>query len=363
MKRALRLAVAGHPSPNPHVGAVVAKGEKLISIGYHARCGQAHAEVVAIQRARERARGATLYVTFEPCNHYGRTGPCTEAIIEAGIKRVVIGCRDMAPHKPGAIDRLRAAGIEVVLGVEEESAQKLVEDFSKYMLEGLPFVILKAAITLDGRIAGRAGDSKWITGEKARAEAHRLRARSDAVLVGVGTVLKDDPRLTVRGVRGTDPIRVILDSRLRTPPRSKIVAHDSASPTLIFHAPEVKQSRKRYLERPNVELISVPREESRGLNLRPVLQELARRGVVRLLVEGGSRVHGAFLQNGLTDRVAIFIAPRILGDARAIPMVDASAGKSLESAWRLKSIKTRKFGEDILVTGDLQKARGRCLPD
>ncbi len=351
MKRALRLAANGHPSPNPHVGAVIARGDKLISVGNHARCGRAHAEVVAIRRAGERARGATLYVTLEPCNHHGRTGPCTEAIIAAGIKRVVIGCRDMAPHKPGALDRLRAAGIEIEVGVQEESAKRLVADFSKFMIKGLPFVTLKAAVTLDGRIAGRSGDSKWITSEKARKEAHRLRVRSDAILVGVGTVLKDDPQLTVREVRGPDPIRVVLDSNLRTPARSKLVVHDSKSPTLIFHALDVKESRKRSLVRSNVELIGVRRAEMNGLNLKSVLRELARRGVVRLLVEGGSRIHGAFLEYRLADRVAIFVAPRILGDTRAIPFADGRGSKKLEDAWQLEGIETRKVGNDILICG------------
>lgn len=354
MKRALRLALNGHPSPNPHVGAVIAMGDELISTGNHVRCGRAHAEVVAIQRAGERARGATLYVTLEPCNHYGRTGPCTEAIISTGIKRVVIGCRDMAPHKPGALDRLRKAGIEVEIGVQEESALRLVEDFSKFMIKGLPFVTLKAAVTLDGRIAGRAGDSKWITGEMARKEAHRLRARSDAILVGVGTVLKDDPSLTVRNIRGPDPIRVVLDSGLRTPARSKLVAHHSKSPTLIFHASDVKESRKRNLERPNVELVGVPRAEMNGLNLVSVLRELARRGVVRLLVEGGSRIHGAFLENRLADSVAVFIAPRILGDIRAIPFADGRGIKKMDDAWQLDRIQTRKVGDDILICGAIR---------
>lgn len=354
MKRALRLAANGHPSPNPHVGAVIALGEELISIGNHERCGHAHAEVVAIQRAGARARGATLYVTLEPCNHYGRTGPCTEAIIGAGIKRVVIGCRDMAPHKPGALDRLREAGIEIEVGVQREKAQRLVEDFSKFMIKGLPFVTLKAAVTLDGRIAGRGGDSKWITGEKARKEAHRLRARNDAILVGVGTVLKDNPRLTVRNVRGPDPIRVVLDSSLRTPAGSKLVNHASKSPTLIFHASDVEESRKRALERPNVELVGVPRAEINGLNLTSVLHELAKRGIVRLLVEGGSLVNGAFLEQHLADRVAIFVAPRILGDARAIPFADGLVSKKLETAWQLDRIETRKVGDDILICGAIR---------
>lgn len=359
MGRALREAAKGDPSPNPHVGAVLVQHGKIVSVGYHARCGQAHAEVVAMQRAGGKTRGATLYVTFEPCNHYGRTGPCAKAIIDAGVRRVVIGCRDSAPHVPGAVDRMREAGIDVVLGVREKEAERLTADFTKRMLKQLPLVTLKAAITLDGRMAGRNGDSRWITGEKARRHAHRLRALNDAVLVGVGTVLADNPRLTVRDAPGRDPLRVVLDSRLRTPAGAHLVVHGSKAPTLIFHLSSAPQSRRQKLQRAGVELVAVPQNRKGELDLKAVLRELAHRQIVRLLVEGGPRVHGALLDGGFVDRVALFIAPRLLGDARAMPLAIGRGRDKIADAWTLQSVQTRRFGEDLFVSGDLVRP-GTC---
>lgn len=357
MALALRAAAKGRPNPNPHVGAVITKNRELISVGYHARCGLAHAEVDAIAKAGKRARGSTLYVTFEPCNHYGRTGPCSEAIIAAGIKRVVVGCLDPAPHKPGSIAKLRAAGIEVETGVLEKRAKQLVADFAKVMLEKIPYVILKAALTLDGRMASRSGESKWITGEAARREAHRLRAKSDAVLVGVGTVFADDPRLTVREVKGRDPIRVILDTELQIPATAKLLAHRSRAPTLVFHAMDVDPSRIAKLRLPGVELVSAPRDGRDGLNIRAVLTELARRNVVRLLVEGGPRIHGAFLDQGLVDRVELFVAPLILGDPGARPLADGESRRTLQEAYQLQEVRVRRVGNDIWISGEIARDR------
>lgn len=357
MRRALRAAQSGDPSPNPHVGAVVARGAELISVGHHARAGGAHAEIVALGRAGERARGATLYVTFEPCNHYGRTPPCTEAIIAAGVARVVIGCEDPAPHVPGSSQRLRDAGIEVVMGVERESAERTIADFAKLMLRKLPHVTLKAALTLDGRLATRSGDSRWITGELARKQAHRMRARADAVLVGVGTVLADDPELTVRHVRGRNPLRVVLDAKLRTPLRSKLVRTAKHTPTLIFHAHGAPRARAAALTAAGVELIGVKAAQGK-LALREVLRALARRNVMKLLVEGGADVHGAFLDAGLADRVSVFVAPRILGDAGALPFARGATKRRMRDALDLVHVTHQRFGDDLLVTGELAKRRG-----
>lgn len=352
MRRALRAAALGDPSPNPHVGAVVARGSEIISIGHHARCGAAHAEVIALQRAGQRARGATLYVTFEPCNHFGRTPPCTEAIVASGVKRVVIGCADPAPHVPGSSDRLRKAGIDVLIGVEQASAERMIADFAKLMLRGLPHVTLKAAATLDGRIATRTGDSRWITGEVARKQAHRMRARADAVLVGVGTVLADDPELTVRHVRGRDPLRVVLDAVLRTPLRAKLVRTAKQTPTLIFHAKRAPAARVRALTDAGAQLLAV-RETARGkLSLREVLRALAKRDVMSLLVEGGADVHGAFLDARLADRASIFFSPRILADERALALARGRAKPRMKDALSLTAVEVRRFGDDVLVTGD-----------
>jgi len=356
MQLALDEARRGRTSPNPRVGAVIVQDGKVVALGYHAAAGQAHAEVAAVRNAGRPVGGATLYVTLEPCNHQGRTGPCTEAIIDAGIARVVIGCRDPAPRGPGGVERLQSSGIEVELGLLEDQAAALVADFAKHITTGLPFVTLKAAVTLDGKIASRSGESKWITGQAARAETHRMRADTDAILVGIGTVLADNPRLTVRHVEGIDPVRVVLDADLRTPPGAAILdpKRESSAPTWIFHAEDADSSRKGALSRPEVELIAIPRHE-RGVNLGEVLKALGTRDVVRLMVEGGAHVHGSFLDSGLADRAAIFIAPRIMGDAEAISFAAGGAVESVDGSSRLVRTEIRTFGTDWLVSGDFER--------
>ena len=358
MRRALDEAKRGRTSPNPRVGAAIVRDGVILSTGYHARAGEAHAEVDAIRNAGGAVEGATLLVTLEPCNHQGRTGPCTQAIIEAGIKRVIIGCRDPAPHVAGAIDRLTGAGIEVEVGLLEEDCTALVSDFAKHIRTGLPYVTLKAAVTLDGKIATRTGDSKWITGQKARTETHRMRDESDAILVGVGTVLADDPRLTVRHVEGRDPVRVVLDANLRTPPTAAILdpGRTSSASAWIFHAPDVEPSRREALAAPGVELIPVSRD-ARGVDLGEVLKALGERNIVRLLVEGGSHIHGAFLDLNLADTAAIFVAPRILGDPEAIPFATGSGVDSIGQAWQLVRTQVRALGSDWLVSGDFERTQ------
>ena len=354
MTRALRAAKSGDPSPNPHVGAVVARGGKLISVGHHARCGGPHAEVVALRRAGKRARGATLYVTLEPCNHHGRTPPCTEAILAAGVARVVVGCADPAPHVPGAYARLRKQGVEVQHDVLEEQARRLIADFTKVRTRGLPWVTLKAAVTLDGRTAARSGESKWITGPASRKEAHRMRVQSDAVLVGVGTVLADDPELTVRAVRGRNPLRVVLDSQLRTPLDAKLVTSAREVPTLVLHAPDASAERATALRAQGVVTAEVEKAQGgRGVDVEAALRELARRNVVRVLVEGGAQVHAALLAAGLVDAAAVFVAPRILGDMQAIPLVASDVPRSLANAFVLAQPEVVRLGDDVLFRGDI----------
>jgi diaminohydroxyphosphoribosylaminopyrimidine deaminase/5-amino-6-(5-phosphoribosylamino)uracil reductase len=356
MAQAIAEAKRGRPSPNPRVGAAIVRDAEVVALGHHAEAGHAHAEVDAIRNAGTDVEGTTLYVTLEPCNHQGRTGPCTEAILEAGIGRVVIGCRDPAPHVPGAIDRLKAAGVDVDVGLLEQDCTALVADFAKHIKTGRPHVTLKAAVTLDGKIATRTGDSKWITGEAARTEAHRLRDDADAILVGVGTVLADDPALTVRHVAGRDPIRVVLDADLRTPADAAVLGQAGApgAEVLIFHADDADDARSDALRRPGVELIPVSRH-ARGVDLSEVLDVLGRRNVVRLLVEGGAQVHGTFLDLGLADRAAIFIAPRVVGDASAISFAAGTGVESIERAWRLVRTEVRTLGSDWLVTGDFER--------
>lgn len=356
MAQAISEARRGRTSPNPRVGAAIVRGTELLALGHHVQAGRAHAEVDAIAKVAGSVEGATLYVTLEPCNHQGRTGPCTEAILEAGIARVVIGCRDPAPHRAGAIDRLTAAGVQVDVGLLEQDCTALIADFAKHIQTGLPFVTLKAAITVDGKMATRTGDSKWITGEAARAEAHRLRDESDAILVGVGTVLADDPALTVRHVEGRDPVRVVLDADLRTPADAAVLGREGRSDarTLILHADDADAERRPALARPGVELIPVPRD-TRGIDLAAALKVLGERDLVRLLVEGGAQVHGSFLDLGLADRAAIFIAPRVIGDASAVSFAAGSGTDSIERAWHIVRTEMQPLGSDWLITGDFER--------
>jgi len=352
MAKALEQGARGYPSPNPHVGAVIARGEAVIAVGHHARAGEAHAEVDAIRNAAGDTEGATLYCTLEPCNHFGRTPPCTDAILEARLARVVIGCVDPKPPEPGAVDKLRAAGVEVVVGVREDEARALIADWTRFVTRRLPWVVLKAAVTLDGRTATRAGDSKWITSEASRTEAHRMRDRCDAVLVGVGTVLADDPALTVRHVDGRDPVRVVLDTHLRTPADAKLVTQSSAAPTWILHGPDAPAERRAALARDGVETLEVAVRDGR-VDVAAALRALAARDVVRVLVEGGSNVHGALLRADLAQAAAVFVAPKILGDRDAVGLADAGARASIAEAWRVIHPRVRVLSEDVLLEGAL----------
>ncbi|MEZ4337743.1 MAG: bifunctional diaminohydroxyphosphoribosylaminopyrimidine deaminase/5-amino-6-(5-phosphoribosylamino)uracil reductase RibD [Sandaracinaceae bacterium] len=352
MARALEEGRRGRPSPNPHVGAVLARGDRIVAVGHHARAGEAHAEVDAIRNAAGDTEGATLYCTLEPCNHFGRTPPCTDAILAAKIGRVVIGCADPKPPRPGALDKLRAAGVEVVVGVAETEARALIASWTRTVVEGLPAVLLKAAVTLDGRTAASSGESRWITGEASRAEAHRMRDACDAVAVGVGTVLADDPKLDVRHVEGRDPIRVVFDTHLRTPPSAELVTHASAAPTWVLHGPEASAERRDALTRDGVELVEAPVVEGR-IDVRAALALLAKRGIVDLLVEGGPTLHGALLRLGLATEAAVFVAPKILGDTAALPLADAGPLARMSDAWRLVAPRIQVLGEDVLFRGAL----------
>lgn len=357
MALALDLAALGRTAPNPRVGAVIVRDGEIVGRGYHMRAGAPHAEIEALHEARERARGATLYCTLEPCNHVGRTPPCTEAILAAGIARVVVGCRD--PKRHGAlsgVERLRAAGLEVVVGILEPEARELIDDFATLTLLGRPLIELKAAVTLDGKIATRAGESKWITGELARAEAHRMRARADAVVVGVGTVLADDPRLDIRMVADwadePRPVRVVVDSALRTPLHAHVVRTAREQPTWIAHTPAAPPDRREALALAGVVLLEVPSEANGKVDLAALFAELGRRDVMRVLVEGGGRLHGALLDAGLADRAAVFVAPIVLGDPQAPGLaLRARAPSALAEALRLEGATAVSLGADVLVRG------------
>jgi diaminohydroxyphosphoribosylaminopyrimidine deaminase / 5-amino-6-(5-phosphoribosylamino)uracil reductase len=349
MRAALREAAKGlgRTSPNPAVGAVLVRNGRVVARGHHARAGGPHAEVVAIRAAGARARGADLYTTLEPCDHYGKTGPCSRAILDAGVRRVFVGSSDPNPLVNGkGIARLRAARVEVVTGVLRDATDAMNAHWFRYIRDRRPYVTLKAAVTLDGRIATRTGDARWVTGEEARRWVHSLRDRVDAVLVGSGTARADDPRLTVRlpGGRGRDPVRVVLDTDLSLPATLKLFRARSAAPTLVAHA----SARARRLG-PGVELLRCRRGEG-GVDLADLLAKLAGRGITHLLVEGGGRVHARFLEAGLVDRVVVFVAPKLLG-GDGVPFLAGKGPSRMAEALRLEDVEVARVGDDILVQG------------
>jgi diaminohydroxyphosphoribosylaminopyrimidine deaminase/5-amino-6-(5-phosphoribosylamino)uracil reductase len=354
MKRVLRLAEKGkgRTSPNPMVGAILVKGDKLVGEGYHVKAGEAHAEVVALQRAREKARGAILYLNLEPCTHYGKTPPCAPQVIQAGVKRVIIGMEDPNPLVKGkGVEILKRAGVDVEVGILEKECRRLNEAFCKYILKKEPFVILKAATTLDGKIATRNGDSKWISGEASRRFVHKLRNQVDGVLVGIGTVLKDDPLLTARIRGGRDPYRIILDSRLKISEEARVIG-TSPSRAIIVTTELAPRDKIERLEKRGVQILIFGSKEER-INLRSCLSKLGEMGMMNLMVEGGSEVNGSFLDEGLIDKVLLFLSPKLIGDHQALGIFGGRGVSNLQEAIALKEMKTRRIGEDMLLEGYL----------
>jgi diaminohydroxyphosphoribosylaminopyrimidine deaminase / 5-amino-6-(5-phosphoribosylamino)uracil reductase len=352
MDLARRLAERGRytVAPNPLVGAVVARDGAAISECWHARAGGDHAEIGALQRAGQAAHGATMYTTLEPCNHHGRTPPCTDAILRAGIARVVIGHLDPNPRMRGAsVEILRRAGVEVEV-LDDPALERQNEQFMHYMRTGHPFCHLKLAATLDGRIAAAGGDSKWVTGEEARLRAHRLRAEAGAVLVGAATVRVDDPRLTARDLPAEPPriTRVVLDPHVTTAPESKLVQTAREAPVLIFAAEQSLDGREKKLESLGVEIVATPRS-SEGLDLGRVLQELGRRGISGLLVEGGGETAARFVESGLAQKLTLFYAPKLLGSG-GVPMIGALRVTKMAEALEFSVSRLETIGEDVAVT-------------
>ncbi len=360
MKLAMRLAAkgAGLVSPNPMVGAVVVQGGEVVGRGWHHRYGEPHAEVMALRDAGSQSRGGTLYVTLEPCNHHGQTPPCTEAILAAGVKRVVAATPD--PNRTvsgGGAAFLREQGIQVEIGLLARESRRLNEAWFTWLETGLPFVIAKAACSLDGKIATRTGDSQWLTGPKARAFGHQLRHECDAILVGIGTVLADNPQLTTRlhRCKRNDPIRVVLDSRLRIPLSAHLLHLSSPSPTWIACTAAAPTEKIQALKSLGADVLILPEEMGR-VALRPMLQELGCRQVQSLLVEGGAEVLGAFLDARLVDKFYFFYAPRILGGKDAYPAVAGQGVAKLSEAHQARGLSLRRLGPDLLVSGYLDKS-------
>jgi diaminohydroxyphosphoribosylaminopyrimidine deaminase/5-amino-6-(5-phosphoribosylamino)uracil reductase len=345
----------GRTSPNPPVGAVVVAAGKVVGRGYHHRAGQPHGEVLALRDAGARARGATLYVTLEPCNHHGRTPACTEAILAAGVKRLVFGARDVNPEVRGrGAARLRRAGLAVQGGVERAACEELVAAFARRVTVGLPLVTLKLAASLDGRIATRTGASRWITGAPARRLVHRWRNEMDAVLVGAGTVIADDPALTCRMRGGRDPLRVVVDGRLRVPRGARVFSGDMAARTLLFTAKR-SGAKIAILRRRGVEVVALPGRAG-VFSLRDLLAELARRGVSSVLVEGGAGLAAALLRERAVDRLRCFLAPLLIGgDGR--PMLESLGVGELGDALRCADLHVERVGDDVLLSAELQATR------
>lgn len=358
MGRALALAALGEgrTRPNPPVGAVVARDGAVVGEGFHAAAGGPHAEVVALAAAGEAARGATLYVTLEPCAHHGRTPPCTEAILAAGVARVVAAVSDPDPRVAGGgLDALRRAGVAVALGTLAEEAGELIAPFARHAASGRPLVTAKYAMTLDGRIATRTGHARWITGPAARRRAHALRDAADAVLVGAGTVRADDPRLTVRhGVRGRaprQPLRVVLDGRGGLSASARVFDADLPGRTVLATTADPPPHAAR-LEARGVEVVRLPAAADGRVDLGALLDWLGARDVMSLLVEGGSAVLGAFFAAGLVDRVVAFVAPKIVGGAGAPGPVGGDGGvRRMPEAVVLGGVRTQRVGDDLMVTG------------
>lgn len=356
MKEALRLAERGRgqTSPNPMVGAVVVAQDVIVGKGYHEKVGGPHAEVIALRDAGKEAAGATLYVTLEPCNHFGRTPPCTVAIVGSGISRVVVGMADPNPHvEGGGTGYLRDVGIAVEVGVLEQECRLLNQAFIKHSLTGLPLVTLKVAATLDGRIAARTGDSRWISNELSRRFVHRLRCFSDAILVGIETALADDPQLTARlpiKPPCRQPVRIVLDSRLRLSLTGHLARTAGEVPVWVACSDTASRQREEELIASGVEVLRLPVVKGR-LELPTLLRECGKRHLTSLLVEGGGRVLGDFLENRLADDFFFFYAPKILGDPKAVPMLQGWRRNSIAEALPVYDLRARQLGDDVVLSG------------
>jgi diaminohydroxyphosphoribosylaminopyrimidine deaminase / 5-amino-6-(5-phosphoribosylamino)uracil reductase len=357
MRMALDLAArgAGYVAPNPMVGAVVVQAGRVVGRGYHQAVGGPHAEAHAIDDAGDQARGATLYVTLEPCNHQGRTPPCTRKILAAGIQRVVVAVADPNPDVAGGGNAyLQSQGVQVACGVCRDQAVRLNESFFKYARTKVPFVVLKMAATLDGRIATRTGDARWVTGPEARARVHALRHAMDAIMVGVGTVKADDPELTTRleEGRGVDATRIILDTHLRMPDTARMLQQASAADTWVVCGPGAAPDDKKRLTDQGALILETRLTDGR-IDLEVLMRVLGARGVTSLLIEGGARVAAAALKAGVVDKVHFFYAPKVLGGDDGIPMCSGPGPEKMRESLPLHRMEVDRVGSDVLISGYL----------
>ncbi len=358
MQLALHLAEKGRgwTTPNPMVGAVVIKDGKIVGRGYHERAGGPHAEVNAIDDAGDQARGATIYVTLEPCNHFGRTPPCTHKIIDAGIRRVVVAMTDPNPDvKGGGNAYLRDRNIEITTGILEKKARILNEGFVTWITTGKPFVIAKCAATLDGRIATRTGDSRWVTGPSARQFVHRIRHGVHGIMVGVQTVIKDNPSLTTRleGEKNSDPTRIILDTHLSIPQTAKLLHQKSDAATWIVCGPNAPDDRRMDLERTGSQILTAPLKDGR-IDLSALMKQLGTEGITSLLIEGGGTVLGSAFSAGIVDKICFFYAPKILGGDDGVPICSGTGPDSMKQSLSIHNMTVHRFDADVMLQGYLK---------
>lgn len=357
MAKAIELARLGEgrTAPNPPVGAVLVRDGRIVGQGYHPAAGLPHAEIFALQDAGDLARGADLYVTLEPCCHQGRTGPCAEALITAGVRRVFFGAVDPNPLVAGqGLDKLRAAGIEVIAAPLADACRRLIAPFAKLVAAGRPYLILKAAMTVDGQLATSSGESRWISGDLSRERVHRLRDRVDGILTGADTVLQDDPQMTTRLPEGGghNPVRIVLDGQLRTTPRARIFGSDAPGRRLLITGEDISVQRFAPYTSLGVEIVTVPRS-GKFLDLAAAMGCLGKLGLQTVLVEGGGVLNGALLRAGLVDRLMLFVAPVLFGGCNGRPLFAGAGAARLADALRLVNFQVSRCGDDLLLEGDL----------
>ncbi len=355
MNRALELAKGGWgtTNPNPMVGALIVKNGEIIAEGYHEVFECAHAEVAAFNNAKQDVRGGTLYVNLEPCSHYGRTPPCAEAIIKAGISKVVVAMEDPNPKVSGrGISMLRSAGIETIVGILEQEARKLNEIFIKYIVQKRPFVIMKTAMTLDGKIASTCGDSKWISGESSRHHVHIVRDRVAAIMVGVNTVLEDNPALTTRleSKTGKDPIRIIIDSKGRIPVESCVINAESSAGVILATTSALENEKEKRLKDKGVHILKLGKPDGH-VDLDRLMNELYKLEIDSVLLEGGGGLNAAALNSGIVDKVMFYIAPKFIGGRDAKTPIEGEGLKLMKDAIKLHDLSISRFDKDVLIEG------------
>lgn len=342
-------AMKGQTDPNPLVGSVIVNDNRIVGVGTHLKAGEPHAEIHALRMAGELAHGGTIYVTLEPCSHHGRTGPCAEAIVQAGIKKAVIATLDPNPVVSGSgVKILKDAGVEVITGVREKEARQMNEVFNKFIVEKRPFLTLKAGITLDGKVATHTFDSKWITSEEARVDVHHLRNENMGILAGINTVLEDNPALTTRIPNGRNPVRIVLDSTLKIPLDYQLVT-DNEAETWIFTSRAHDETKKKELEQAGVRVFVTNRENT--VDPHEVVERLGEEGISSVMIEGGGNIHASFLENQLIDKVVLYIAPKLVGGKDAPTFLEGTGVKLMKDAVELNDAAFIPVGKDLKYIG------------